>query len=70
MLEKLPSFFTDEQKNLENIKAQYEKQIQDLYAEVGCLTTEHRNKVCLSSVDNGRTYRYMVFLLPLGKSSR
>ncbi|WP_143116585.1 IS3 family transposase [Neomoorella thermoacetica] len=40
VIEKLPSFFTDEQKNLENIKAQYEKQIQDLYAEVGRLTTE------------------------------
>ncbi|WXJ83932.1 hypothetical protein MTBGP_07210 [Moorella thermoacetica] len=40
VVEKLPSFFIDEQKNLENIKAQYEKQIQDLYAEVGRLTTE------------------------------
>jgi len=40
VIEKLPSFFTDEQKNLENIKAQYEKQIQDLYAEVGRLSTE------------------------------
>jgi len=27
VVEKLPSFFNDEQKNLKNIKARYEKQI-------------------------------------------
>ncbi|WXJ90223.1 hypothetical protein MTKAM_22560 [Moorella thermoacetica] len=39
-VEKLPSLFTDETKNLENMKSEYEKKIQDLYAEVGRLTTE------------------------------
>ncbi|MDQ0285555.1 transposase-like protein [Desulfofundulus luciae] len=39
-VEKLPSLFTDETKNIENMKSEYEKKIQDLCAEVGRLTTE------------------------------
>lgn len=39
-VEKLPYLFTDETKNIENMKSEYEKKIQDLYAEVGRLTTE------------------------------
>jgi len=39
-VEKLPSLFTDETKSIENMKSEYEKKIQDLYAEVGRLTTE------------------------------
>ena len=39
-IEKLPSLFTDETKSIENMKSEYEKKIQDLYAEVGRLTTE------------------------------
>jgi len=40
VVEKLPSLFTDETKSIENMKSEYEKKIQDLYAEVGRLTTE------------------------------
>lgn len=39
-IQKLPSLFTDETKSIENMKSEYEKKIQDLYAEVGRLTTE------------------------------
>lgn len=39
-LEGLPQIFTDERKNTEALKADYEKQMQDLYAEVGRLTTQ------------------------------
>jgi len=39
-LEGLPQLFTDESKSLDTIRSGYEKQIQDLYAEVGRLTTQ------------------------------
>ncbi|NSW84470.1 MAG: transposase [Syntrophothermus sp.] len=39
-IQKLPSLFTDETKSIENMKSEYERKIQDLYAEVGRLTTE------------------------------
>jgi transposase len=39
-LDQLPSLFTDEGKALEKMKSQYEKQIEDLYSEVGKLTTQ------------------------------
>jgi transposase-like protein len=39
-LEGLPQLFTDERKSLDAIRTGYEKQIQDLYAEVGRLTTQ------------------------------
>lgn len=39
-LEGLPQLFTDERKSLDAIRIGYEKQIQDLYAEVGRLTTQ------------------------------
>ena len=39
-LEGLSQIFTDERKNTEALKAGYEKQMQDLYAEVGRLTTQ------------------------------
>jgi len=38
--ERMPQLFSDERKTLETIKADYEKQIQALYAEIGRLTTE------------------------------
>ena len=39
-LENLPQLFTDHSKTMEKVKSEYEKQINDLYAEVGRLTTE------------------------------
>jgi len=39
-LEKLPQIFTDENKTVNAMKSDYEKQIEDLYAEVGRLTTQ------------------------------
>jgi transposase len=39
-LEQLPNLFANEGKSQEKIKAQYEKQIEDLYSEVGKLTTQ------------------------------
>lgn len=39
-LEGLPQLFTDERKSLDAMRNGYEKQIQDLYAEVGRLTTQ------------------------------
>lgn len=39
-LEGLPQLFIDERKNTDALKAGYEKEIQDLYAEVGRLTTQ------------------------------
>ncbi|MCF8011619.1 MAG: transposase [Clostridiales bacterium] len=39
-LENLPQLFSDQNKTIETVKSEYEKQINDLYAEVGRLTTE------------------------------
>ena len=39
-VEKLPSLFADDTKSREHLKAEYEKKIQDLYTEIGRLTTE------------------------------
>jgi len=39
-IEKLPQVFTDENKTVNAMKTDYEKQIEDLYAEVGRLTTQ------------------------------
>ena len=40
VLEDLPKLFSDERNALEVVSASYEKQIQELYAEVGRLTTQ------------------------------
>jgi len=40
VLEDLPKLFSDERNALEVVSAGYEKQIQELYAEVGRLTTQ------------------------------
>ena len=40
VLKGLPGLFGDEQKAIEAIKAAYEQQINDLYAEIGRLTTQ------------------------------
>jgi len=40
-MEKMPSLFTDDQQHaVADLKADYEDQIQDLYAEIGRLTTQ------------------------------
>ena len=39
-VEELPSLFADDTKSREHLKAEYEKKIQDLYTEIGRLTTE------------------------------
>gem|GEM_PF-4854379 len=39
-MEKLPSLFADDTKRRDYTKAEYEKNIQDLYTEIGRLTTE------------------------------
>ena len=39
-IEQLPSAFDNEQKKIEEVKKDYQKQIEMLYAEVGRLTTE------------------------------
>jgi transposase len=39
-VEKLPSLFADDTKRRDYTKAEYEKNIQDLYTEIGRLTTE------------------------------
>jgi len=39
-MEDLPKLFSDERNALEVVSAGYEKQIQELYAEVGRLTTQ------------------------------
>jgi transposase len=36
----MPSMFAKEGKELEKMKSSYEKQIEDLYAEIGRLTTQ------------------------------
>lgn len=38
----MPQLFADGRKNLETVKAGYEKQMKDLYAEIGRLTTIFR----------------------------
>ena len=40
VLEDLPKLFSDERNAIEVVSAGYEKQIQELYAEVGRLTTQ------------------------------
>jgi len=40
VIEGLPSLFTDEQRAIENFKKKHAKEGQDLYAEIGRLTTE------------------------------
>lgn len=39
-LEQMPSVFTKENKKMDQMQADYEKQIENLYAEVGSLTTQ------------------------------
>lgn len=39
-IEQLPQLFADDRKGLAALKAGYEKQIEELYAEVGRLTTQ------------------------------
>ncbi|MHB8307203.1 MAG: transposase [Candidatus Desulforudaceae bacterium] len=39
-IENMPYSFSDGAKNLESLKASYEKQTEDLYAEIGRLTTK------------------------------
>jgi transposase-like protein len=39
-LKGLPSLFSDEEKAVEAVKAAYEQQLNELYAEIGRLTTE------------------------------
>lgn len=36
----LPRLFSDEGKTIENLKIQHEKEVQELYGEIGRLTTE------------------------------
>jgi transposase-like protein len=40
VLEQLPNLFAREGKELDKIKSGYEKQLEDLYAEIGRLTTQ------------------------------
>ena len=40
VVEQMPQLFGNENKKLEQIKTQYEEQIESLYAEVGKLTTQ------------------------------
>ncbi|BAF58546.1 transposase IS3/IS911 [Pelotomaculum thermopropionicum SI] len=39
-LEGLPTLFTDEQRAIERMKKEYTKQSEELYAEIGRLTTQ------------------------------
>ncbi|OAT79276.1 transposase [Desulfotomaculum copahuensis] len=39
-LEGLPTLFTDEQRAIEKVKKEYEKQSAELYAQIGRLTTQ------------------------------
>ena len=40
VIDGLPSLFTDEQRAIERLKAEHSKESQDLYAQIGRLTTE------------------------------
>jgi transposase-like protein len=40
VLEGLPSLFTDEDKTVRSLQAVHERQLQELYAEIGRLTTQ------------------------------
>lgn len=40
-VENLPNIFSDKNKEIKKVKEEYEKQVQDLYVEVGRLSTEN-----------------------------